>query len=185
MCVAGMESVAVEVAADALWRIANNWTPKRNTYVEPTGKFTIGSRASTLRRLQGGSCNVCAKGALLLAAIEIKAAEGTKLVDGLRCETSLGDICIDGLRDVFKEEELDFIERAFERWDAPFGTIDPAMHRDFAKEATPRRSLCAILRNIIANNGRFLPRTGIHKEIGVVMQRGKIVVTRRFSRRGK
>ena len=94
------------------------------------------------------SCKVCGVGSLLVAATYRKGAA-----------IKPDDDVFDRLRPWFSEKQLLLIEEAFECWeDFATGCWGNAGGSYWPASYTPQQRLLSIMRNIVRNGGKFVPR---------------------------
>lgn len=115
------------------------------------------------------TCTVCALGGLFMSAV-IKGNNQT-LTYSLAGDVASGDACgfspmINKLKEYFSQDQIILIEMAFERGGGYYaGELDAEQFPEGWEEAQgfgqawidDRTRMEAIMRNIIANNGTFLP----------------------------
>lgn len=154
----------VAIAKDALaWIAAKALIPATGSYVSPEEGplrefdfYGDGGRVDDqLRSVRLGVCNVCAIGALFIA----KAVRFDK--------TTVGDLTSgrhrDSLTGFFSARQLSLIEIAFEGFSLNAKDEPTDEERGLAVEFwnsagdSDRKRLVAILENIIANGGEFVP----------------------------
>lgn len=105
-------------------------------------------------------CQVCAMGAVFLSKIRLY--NGVTTQNLLQYNTGyyrgysplLKPFLVESLKDCFTEENLDEIERSFELWNGP---LDNTCYQFGIKYKTKKARLRAIMKNIIKNNGVFIP----------------------------
>ncbi len=143
----------VLIAKDVLkWLRAGKIRAETGTYLEGYDPVTGKSTEKEPDRVDGGSCTVCALGAVFACTVErIGGLEGFwsyRSADSIRGE----------LGDHFDGEQLRLIETAFEQndftLDSSVVVVSAAIH--FATGG-PRKRLVAIMKNIIENGGTFCP----------------------------
>jgi len=174
----------VTLAQDVLSQIAiQRLIPEHGLYVRRTDGRDLFKASRPLREVVDTKCEVCAKGALLVAAAD--RMNGVKLKSVVRRDDidSDNDVDLDSvasdeikqyLRGVFDEKQLDLIEGVFEDYDLrqwldekTVAAVDPQygsrqgihyrVSRSDSKNEDAKVRLTAIMRNIIANNGEFKP----------------------------
>ncbi len=109
------------------------------------------------------TCQVCAIGAIFYAKVAITNNHSLSEIDGYDSRAALSRV----LLDVFTERQMTIIEAAFESRDygsrmemndVSHGVINKAL--EFRKEnklGSQHKTLIAIMKNIIKNNGTFKP----------------------------
>jgi hypothetical protein len=139
----------VIIARDALkWIRAGALLPQQMMYVSPidTPVFTDEQRQQQLRDVVIGKCEACIKGALFLS----KAFNFDNVLATAYCDPYAID---KALEEHFSIEQYQSMERTFEAW----GNGKPAEIKFIAKYPDPKQRMMAILKNMIKNNGIFVP----------------------------
>lgn len=133
----------VAIAKDALaWVEAGTLIPTKGTYVSPEHyPNDVVDAGKQLRDVFLGKCEVCVKGALLLA-------KAVRFDNVLAVEMSRGRE--QALREHFSDEQITMVEDYFEsaQWQLYGGTL---------ANGSPEGRMVAILQNIIDNEGTFCP----------------------------
>lgn len=169
----------VAIAEDALLQIKlKRLTPTNGTYVQiaTEGYSAVFDANTPACEAFSGECDVCAKGALFVAAIDLK--NGVKLKNLMKDEV-FGDkkidvSCLDSshivsyLRGIFSKKQLDLMEAAFER-DHLQNFISPKEAKALGynsetgaalvfmpEEHDAEDRLVTILKNIVRNKGEFV-----------------------------
>lgn len=143
----------VQIAKDVLAQLAlKKIQPEQGAYVESSN---------------GETCQACALGALFVCTA---VRTGNKLEDVVLDAASDDYFGFDHIREqlspLFSEAQLGKIERAFEGWGAGDEPSDTNKYGSLMTEAyndgisSPRVRMERIMRNIIANNGTFVPSKG-------------------------
>lgn len=139
----------VKIAADALEQLElEKIKAYRMVYLDfldDDREYTSSIEPSTqLSELEGRTCAVCAKGALILGHLRQGPPEA---------EVGYHDARIDELDEIFGVEKLDLVEACFEG----FHGSGPIAHRYYRHYPESEDRLRAILANIVRNEGEFVP----------------------------
>lgn len=147
----------VEIAKDVIkWLELGKLTPMRGDYLKLPNKFAnkvdrdyTGSFQDIVKS-RGFNCEVCAKGAILACTVNRKdGVTNGKVLSGFS-----GATLSEKLGGVFSPDQLELIENAFE----DFGRGSAVGAHDFyIKHNSSRKRMIAIMRNIIRNDGTFIP----------------------------
>lgn len=140
----------VMLAKDVLKLLeSRRFKPVTGGYVEPTGRVHLDGDAQATLKNKAFKCEVCALGAAFCAYV-------------LRVDNHLGGFSREKLGEVLAPEQMTLIESAFEAtfaWGS--GRVSAAelyAAIDFGERYTSDSGrLRAIMRNIIANDGKFKP----------------------------
>lgn len=166
----------VAVAKDVLASM-RKYCAAPGTYIDPTHDALIAASkvadkgGKEVAQLLKKKCDVCAIGATFLSLVAIdnkyKFQVGNNLVGESFVYTPLGYQAKDRLRKVFSEEQLCLIESAFEtvHFNDFYNLVqdkdlDDKVDRAVAfgeKYDDPDKRLRAIMRNIVKNEGTFIP----------------------------
>lgn len=160
----------VALAQDVLAKLdADLIVAEKGAYLE--GDLQVGKGVITPEDCQTiyGSCEMCAKGALLVSRIDkYNTVEWDDLVNVEDDYFSLADeSTFHGLKEAFTQEELDLIEIAFEGW-SPRPERSDEYDQDLvyrskymlSRDYPPQDRLREICNNIVSNNGNFIPPGG-------------------------
>jgi hypothetical protein len=105
-----------------------------------------------------GSCEVCALGACFLSLVALKNEYPFKAYDRAFTRGSISH----RLREAFSRQQQDMIEAAFELSSChTVDTVDGSPEQFGTKYHTDRDRLKAIMENIIANQGVFMPQISV------------------------
>jgi hypothetical protein len=148
----------IAIAKDALlWIKAEALQPRCGVYVHPLDERVIDNlyedpslEEKQLRDVKLGKCEVCAKGALFLA-------KAVRYNDVFAVEWHEVDTaCEEGgvMLDHFDQHQLELIEAVFEGWEV---SAAKEGFDFYLKYPNPKKRLIAILKNIIKNDGTFIP----------------------------
>lgn len=126
-----------------------------NTFLQNLPDSVEKPTAKELRQFE--KCEACAKGNLFLSHL--------RLYDGFTCnqiryEGNLEDIQSDALTEYFDQDQLNLIENAFEG--CTIKRVNNSYENEKAKEfgkkfSKPKARLRAICKNILENDGTFIP----------------------------
>ena len=144
----------VAIAKDALaWIEAGALKPRTGAYVSPTHDFNLGDFGKQLRDTVLGQCVTCALGAMFIAkAVRFDECPVTGV------STFFGSNVRMRLAQHFEIKQIGLIEAAFECCPSYSPLLDPAAAVRFGRKyRSDRNRLTAILCNIIANDGTFVP----------------------------
>lgn len=143
------EQKRVHIAWDTIQQIEKGWiTVQRGTYLGWDGEETADNYKA------GEECRACALGSIFAACIarpELKLTYEPEYADDDNEQR-------DALSPYFSVEQLLLIESAFEKDDFTYGDDAWEAAVEFGQRYTSDKDrLLAILKNIIANNGTFVP----------------------------
>jgi hypothetical protein len=159
----------VMIAKDVLAQIkAKRYIPESGTWVDPN--WNIRNEIDGTESVQKlfadrtiETCNVCALGSLFMSCTNLNnntcvsdinyGGEGTEI--GERIQD--GDTLSNGLNKIFSKKQLQLIEVYFETGDGWFG--EDSRHVAYFNDAYPddEDRLVEIMKNIVANDGTFVP----------------------------
>jgi hypothetical protein len=146
-------AMRVAVAKDVLKLIQLKLKVDNGIYLErPTvSKYCTPKGLQALIPKIASECTVCAKGAIALAHVHLFDHETSLSFDANR------KAC-----DIWGTDNANMIEAAFERWSTfvpyPMSSADiAACYRFGNRFFNPVNRLKAIMKNVIANNGKFVP----------------------------
>jgi hypothetical protein len=172
----------VMIAKDVLAQIkAKRYIPESGTWVDANWNIRGGideiHETDSVQKLFADrtieTCSVCALGGLFMSCTNLNnntcvsdinyGGEGTEI--GERIEE--GDTLSNGLNKIFSKKQLQLIEVYFEKGDGWFGEAgytgnyigEDSRHVEYFNEAYPDddERLVEIMKNIVANDGTFVP----------------------------
>lgn len=165
----GKASKRVQIAQDVLAQIkVNKFKPQHGTYFYTSQMLYDRSKQLNLAVADVNSCNVCAIGAIFLGFVN--RLNHCKVSDVFDQEFGSGTFMKNYLLEYFDEEQIQMIETAFEgrpissghrvnfkiilSWGCP--QIEKSV-KFTSKIKSSKGRLTKIMKNIIENNGTFVP----------------------------